>query len=99
MLVRAQAVASFVQAGYTRESAVAAAESGDLSQLAADPRAMPPGVAGRETTTARETIGPGVRPPQAGVPQDLPGVVAKNLPNAKPGAFVPMPGMPNGARG
>jgi len=99
MLVRAQAVASFVTAGYTRESAVAAAESGDLGQLVPDPRAMPPGVAGRETTTARETIGPGVRPPQAGVPQDLPGVVAKNLPNAKPGAFVPMPGMPNGARG
>lgn len=108
-LVRAQAVGAFVIAGYTRESAVAAADSGDIGQLVPDPRAMPPGVAGRETTTARETIGPGgaveaapgpgVRRPQAGVPQDLPGVVAKNLPNAKPGAFVPMPSLPNGARG
>jgi hypothetical protein len=33
------------------------------------------------------------------VPQDLPGVVAPNKPNAKPAAFTPMPGMPNGARG
>jgi hypothetical protein len=106
MLVRAQAVASFVQAGYTRESAVAAAESGDLSQLVPDPRAMPPGVVGRESTTARETVGqggvvatPGTRPPQAGIPQDLPGVVAKNLPNARPKVFTPVPGMPNGARG
>lgn len=107
-LVRAQAVGSFVTAGYTRESAIAAAESGDLSQLQPDPRAMPPGIVGRETTTARETIGPGgavessvpgTRAPQAGKPQDLPGVVAKNLPNAKPYTAPPMPGLPNGARG
>ena len=91
-LVRAQAIGAFVTAGYTRESAVAAAESGDMSQLVPDPRATPPGVAGRETSTTTEALGPGVRRPQAGVPQDLPGVVAKNLPNAKPGAFAPMPG-------
>jgi hypothetical protein len=99
-LVRAQAVGAFVVAGYTRESAVAAAESGDLNQLVPDPRATPPGITGRETsTTTEKTGGPGVRPPQAGVPQDLPGVVAKNLPNAKPAAFAPMPALPNGARG
>jgi phage portal protein BeeE len=106
-LVRAQAVASFVQAGYTRESAIAAAESGDIGLLVADPRAMPPGVVGRETATSRENIGPGgviestpgTRSPQAGKPQDLPGVVAKNLPNAKPYTAPPMPSLPNGARG
>ena len=108
-LVRSQAVASFVTAGFTRESAVAAAESGDIGLLIADPRAMPPGVMGRESTTAttHENVGadgkpipgPGVRPPQAGKPQDLPGVVAKNLPNAKPYTAPPMPGLPNGARG
>jgi HK97 family phage portal protein len=108
-LVRAQAVASFVTAGYTRESAIAAAESGELSQLVADPRAMPPGVVGRESTTARETIGPngqvtadappGTRAPQAGKPEALPGVVKPNVPNAKPYVKPPMPGLPNGARG
>jgi hypothetical protein len=84
VLVRAQAVSTFVAAGYTRDSAVAAADSGDLSQLKADPNAAP-GVAGR--------------PPQAGVPQALPGVVRPNLPDAQPQQFQPMPGMPNGARG
>jgi hypothetical protein len=87
-LVRAQAVGAFVTAGYSRDSAVKAAESGDLSQLQPDPGAAAPGAP------------TGVRPPQAGVPQDLPGVVQPNLPNAKPGAFSPMPLAPNGsARG
>jgi phage portal protein BeeE len=86
-LVRAQAVGAFVTAGYSRDSAIAAADSGDLSQLKADPGAAPPGAP------------TGTRAPQAGVPQDLPGVVAPNKPNAKPAAFAPMPGMPNGARG
>jgi phage portal protein BeeE len=86
-LVRAQAVGAFVTAGYSRDSAIAAADSGDLSQLKPDPGAAAPGAP------------TGTRPPQAGVPQDLPGVVAPNKPNAKPAAFVPMPGMPNGARG
>ena len=85
VLVRAQAVSTFVAAGYTRESAIAAADSGDLSQLKADPNAQP-GVVN-------------TRRPQAGTPQDLPGVVAPNLPAAQPQQFVPMPGMPNGARG
>ena len=97
ILVRSQAVSSFVSAGYTRDSAVAAADSGDLSQLKPDPNAPPSGVSGRETATERLTGGG--RPPQAGLPQDLPGVVKPNVPNAKPGQFLPMPGMPNGARG
>jgi phage portal protein BeeE len=87
-LVKAQAVGTFVTAGYTRESAVAAANSGDLAQLKADPNALPPG-----SPT-------GVRAPQAGKPQDLPGVVAPNKPNAFADAFSPMPLAPNGsARG
>jgi phage portal protein BeeE len=85
VLVRAQAVSTFVAAGYTRESAVAASDSGDLSQLKADPAAP----AGQVNT----------RQPQAGRPEALPGVVRPNLPNAQPREFVPMPGMPNGARG
>jgi len=86
-LVRAQAVGAFVTAGYSRDSAIAAADSGDLSQLKPDPGAAPPGAP------------TGTRAPQAGVPQDLPGVVAPNKPNAKPAQFAPVPGMPNGARG
>jgi hypothetical protein len=85
ILVRAQAVSTFVAAGYTRDSAVAAADSGDLSQLKADPAAVP----GQVNT----------RRPQAGAPQALPGVVAPNLPDANPREFQPMPSMPNGARG
>jgi len=42
-LVRAQALLALVQAGYTHESAMAAVESGDLSQLKAAPvPALPP---------------------------------------------------------
>lgn len=85
ILVRAQAVSTFVAAGYSRESAVAAADSGDLGQLKADPAAA----AGQVNS----------RRPQAGVPENLPGTVKPNLPDAKPQAFVPMPGLPNGARG
>jgi phage portal protein BeeE len=47
----ALAVELAVRAGYTRESAVAAAASGDLSQLVAAPGAPVPGVAGRITET------------------------------------------------
>jgi hypothetical protein len=96
-LVRAQAVSAFVAAGYTRQSAIAAAESGDLSQLVPDPGAPPAGVSGRETATSSDRING--RPPQAGVPQALPGTVQPNLPDAKPLQFAPMPSLPNGARG
>jgi len=85
VLVRAQAVSTFVAAGYTRESAIAAADSSDLGQLKADPAAMP----GQVNT----------RRPQAAVPQDLPGTVQPNLPNAQPQKFMPIPSLPNGARG
>lgn len=121
-LVKAQAVQSFVMAGYTRVSALAAAESGDLSQLVPDPGAPTPGMAGRVTETehlgqtgGQATPAPGLagtvvqtgpaggpgnsRPPQAGRPQALPGTVRPNVPNARPGAFQPVPPMPNGARG
>jgi len=50
-LVKAQAVQSFVSAGFTRESAIAAADSGDISQLKPDPNAPTPGMAGRVTET------------------------------------------------
>ena len=112
-LVKAQGVASAVAAGYLRESAVAAADSGDLSLLKPDPGAPPSGISGRETAT--EKLGPNGqvqpptggpaggpvkgRPPQAGKPQQLPGVGKPNVPNAKPGAFGPMPALPGGARG
>jgi len=113
-LVRSQALAAFVNAGFTRESAIQAAESGDLSLLQPDPNALPPGVTGRETSTLRENApggpnsqlppqhGPGViagRPPQAGVPQRLSGVGHPNLPNALPAGVGTMPSLPNGARG
>ena len=112
-LVRSQALAAFVNAGFTRESSIAAAESGNLSLLKPDPNATPPGVVGRETATLREQgptpngqlpaqHGPGIiagRPPQAGVPQRLPGVGHPNLPNALPAGFGAVPALPGGARG
>lgn len=97
-LVKTQGLAASVAAGYTRESAIAAAETGDLSQLRPDPGAPPAGISGRETAT--EKLGQlSGRPPQAGVPQDLPGAVKPNLPDARPLQFAPMPALPNGARG
>jgi phage portal protein BeeE len=96
-LVKTQGLAASVAAGYTRESAIAAAESGDLSQLKPDPGAPPAGVSGRETATSTDRVNG--RPPQAGLPQDLPGVGKPNLPDARPLQFAPMPSLPNGARG
>jgi phage portal protein BeeE len=84
-LVKAQAVETFVASGYTRETAILAAESGDLTQLEPDPAAPAGVVAGRR--------------PQAARPEALPGTVKPNLPNALPGGAVPMPALPNGARG
>jgi phage portal protein BeeE len=99
-LVKTQGLAASVAAGYTRESAIKAADTGDLTQLIPDPNAPPAGISGRETATEKLSGGPlDGRPPQAGVPQDLPGVVKPNLPNARPGQFLPMPALPNGARG
>lgn len=50
-LVKAQGVASFIAAGFTRVSAIAAAHSGDLTQLVQDPNAPPPGTSARQTET------------------------------------------------
>lgn len=49
--VSAAALLTFVQAGFTRDSAVSAVTSGDLSQLEPDPLAPTPGVVERETVT------------------------------------------------
>jgi hypothetical protein len=112
-LVKAQGLASSVAAGFTRQSAVKAAETGDLALLVPSPDAPPPGVSGRETATER--LGPGGqmqqpptggpagntagRPPQGGRPQQLAGATAPNVPNAKPGAAAALPSLPLGARG
>lgn len=99
-LVRMQGVASAVAAGMTRDSAIKAADSGDMALLKPDPNAPTPGMAGRVTETEKfgapaggpgqpATGGPagGVkgRPPQAGLTQQLPGIGSPNLPNALPG--------------
>jgi len=63
-LVRAQALLAHVQAGYTHESAVAAVESGDLTQLKAAPVPPPP---------------PNL-PVQHLLPQKSPGAAAEPLP-------------------
>ena len=69
-LVKGQTVAALIVAGFTRESAVASVNSGDLSQLVESPSAPPPGVVGRETATSREPVGgtpsPGAVAGQAG---------------------------------
>ena len=65
-LVNAQALLALVQAGYTHESAIAAVESADLSQLRAGGAGTP-------------TSGPQV---QHLLPQQQPGVVASPLPPA-----------------
>ena len=112
-LVTMQGVASGVAAGFERTSAVQAAAAGDVSLLKPDPNAPTPGMAGRVTEsekfgapggTAQPPTGgpagglPG-RPPQAGRPQQLPGVGSPNLPPALPGMKAATPALPAGARG
>ena len=67
-LVNAQALLALVQAGYTHESAIAAVESADLSQLKA-------GGLGTPATS---------NPVQHMLPQQQPGVVASPLPPSMP---------------
>jgi phage portal protein BeeE len=113
-LVKMQSVQAAVMAGYTRDSAVAAADSGDITQLKPDPNAPTPGMAGRVTESEKfgagtgngpAPAGPGGGPangraPQAGLAQALPGVGKPNLPNALPGSKrVAVPALPGGARG
>jgi hypothetical protein len=80
--VKAAASLTLIQAGFTRESVVAAVESGDWSQLVPDPNAPTPGVQERETITVSDfgppDTGPGSgqnansttvnRPAKTGVP-------------------------------
>ena len=108
-LVKGQTVAALIVAGFTRESAVASVNSGDLSQLVESPSAPPPGVVGRETATSREPVGgtpsPGAvagqagRPPQAGLPQLQPGATADALPRLTAKLPATSPPVPNGKRG
>jgi hypothetical protein len=64
--VSAAAMLTFVQAGYTRDSAILAVTSGDLSLLVPEPNAPTPGA--KETITASVDSGgklgqaPGVQP-------------------------------------
>lgn len=67
-LVRAQAILALVQAGYTRESAVIAVNSGDLTKLVANPAAPPPA-----NTQVQHML-----------PQASPGVTAEPLPSSMP---------------
>jgi phage portal protein BeeE len=67
-LVRAQALLTLSQAGYTKDSAVKAVNSGDITLLAADPAAVPP---------------PN-QPVQHMLPQAQPGATADPLPPALP---------------
>jgi hypothetical protein len=63
-LVRAQAVASTIQAGMTRVSAIAAAAAADISLLVEDPNAPTPGMAGRVTETEKAQPGQPLAGPQ-----------------------------------
>jgi len=90
-LVSMQAVASSVQGGFTRDSAVAAAAGYDISLLKPDPNAPPPGVSGRAT----ERVGQGGFDAQG---NPLPaGPAAPTGPSAAPGAVTQPPtGGPRG---
>jgi hypothetical protein len=69
-LVSAQACLTYVQAGYTRESAMAAVEAGDISLLVPDPMA---GLAPAAPTTVQHML-----------PQAQPGATADPLPAGNP---------------
>jgi phage portal protein BeeE len=111
-LVTMQGIASAVAAGYSRDSAVKAADAGDVSLLQADPKAPPPGggatqpssnAPGQEKApTGGPTggLGNGMRPPQAYRPEQLTGVGKPNVPNARPGSQRRgVPALAGGARG
>jgi len=81
--VSAAAMLTFIQAGFTRESTIAAVTSGDLSLLVADPDALTPGIAGRETLT--DDITPTGKTGQA------PGVQTVLTKPQTPASKMPMP--------
>jgi phage portal protein BeeE len=82
--VQAAALLTVVQAGYTRDSAVAFLASGDVGQLVPEPLAPPPGVSGRETTTEN------VKPPAAA------GQITDGNPGGEPPAPSRKPGPATG---
>jgi phage portal protein BeeE len=82
--VQAAALLTIVQAGYTRESAVAFLSSGDVSQLVPEPQAPPPGVSGRETTSEK------LAPPAAA------NQITEGHPGGEPPAPSRKPGPPTG---
>jgi predicted ABC-type ATPase len=80
-LVKVQGLQAAVMAGMTRKSAIAAADSGDVSQLVPDPNAPTPGMAGRVTET--EKLGQqGSQQTPAGA---LPGTAQVQVPASGPG--------------
>jgi hypothetical protein len=72
-LIRAQALLTHVQAGYTRESAISAVEAGDVSLLVPDPQAIPAPHRGRPGDSGGEPV-------QHLLPQAQPGTTASPLP-------------------
>jgi phage portal protein BeeE len=85
MQVNAAALLTLVQAGYTRESSVAALQTGDVSQLQEAPSAPPPGISGRETATERYNA-----------PAAASGKVTDGNPSGEPPAPSQKPGPPTG---
>ena len=93
--VQAAALLTVVQAGYTRESAVAFLGSGDVGQLVAEPLAPPPGQSGRPgegsppAAAGQITDGnPGGEPPR---PSRKPGPEAGNGKGPTPRQLKPLP--------
>jgi phage portal protein BeeE len=82
--VQAAALLTVVQAGYTRESAVAFLSSGEIGQLIPEPLAPPPGISGRETSTEK------VAPPAAAA------AITDGHPGGEPPAPSRKPGPPSG---
>ncbi len=71
-LIHAQAVLTFRNAGYTRESAVAAVMANDVSQLVVDPAAVPQPGQVQHLLPQAPGSGPGVAPLPEGSQLRLP---------------------------
>ena len=69
--VQMAAIITGVQAGFTRESVVAAVSSGDMGLLVPDPNAPTPGVAERETIQVSDVTGQPVTGPGSGESSDV----------------------------
>jgi phage portal protein BeeE len=81
--VHAAAVLTLIQAGFTRESVIAAVTSGDFSLLVPDPNAPTPGVNERQTINVKEGIP--VTGPESGTASGVTGQGAE-ISIAKPSA-------------